>query len=382
MIPLAIPNLSGNEADYLAQCIETNFVSSVGPFVDQLEQAVADACGAAGAVATASGTSGLHVALTAVGVERDDLVILPSFTFIASANAIAHAGADPWLIDVEPSSWTLDPELLARSLAAETEMANGRLVHRASGRRVGAIMPVYTLGMPSDMEPIVELAKQYHLPAVADAAAALGATYRQRAIGTLGADLTVFSFNGNKTVTCGGGGAVAGAEGPTLDLVRHLTTTARVGADYDHDRVGFNYRMTNIQAAVGCAQLERLDTLVKEKRKIAGRYDAAFEKLPGVGLFPEPSWAGSACWLAGILLDPEVHREPGRIRKALLDAGIGARAFWKPVHLQAPYAAAPRTPMPVSDRLWQAVLTLPCSTGLSDDEQAYVIDQVKDILTR
>ena len=272
--------------------------------------------------------------------------------------------------------------MLARSLAADAELVNGRLIHRATGRRVGAIMPVYTLGLPSDMKPIVELARQHHLPVVADAAAALGATYRQRAIGTLGADLTVFSFNGNKTVTCGGGGAVAGPGGPTLDLVRHLTTTARVGADYDHDRVGFNYRMTNLQAAVGCAQLERLDALVMEKRKIACRYDAAFEELPGVDLFPQPNWARSACWLAGILLDPEVHREPDRIRRELLDAGIGARAFWKPIHLQAPYAAAPRSPMPVSERLWRAVLTLPCSTDLSDDEQAYVIDQVRDILTR
>jgi hypothetical protein len=201
MIPLAIPNLAGNEAKYLQECVETNFVSSIGPFVIRFEEMVATAAGARFAVATSAGTTGLHAALAAVGVTRDDLVILPSFTFIASANAIAHCGAMPWLFDVDAGSWTLDGEAVARALAGETERRDGRLVHKGSGRRVAAMMPVFTLGMPADMDRLTALAREYRLPLVVDAAPALGARYKGRAVGALGADLTVFSFNGNKTVT-------------------------------------------------------------------------------------------------------------------------------------------------------------------------------------
>ena len=239
MIPLAVPNLTGREAEYLQQCIETTFVSSVGPFVNLFEEKVAEAAGASLAVATSAGTTGLHVALEAVGVGRDDLVVLPSFTFIASANAIAYCGASPWLFDVTEESWTLDPELLAKQLSAETHREKGCLIHNATGRRVAAVMPVYTLGMPADMDSIVQIAKDYNLPVIADGAAALGATYKGHPSGKLGADLTVYSFNGNKTITAGGGGAVAGEDTELLKLVRHLSNTAKVGEAYHHDRVGF-----------------------------------------------------------------------------------------------------------------------------------------------
>ena len=227
MIPLAVPNLGGNEARYLQECVETNFVSSVGPFVDRFEAMVAEASGASHAVATSSGTTGLHAALTALGVGRDDLVVLPSFTFIASANAISHCGATPWLLDVCGDSWTLDVAQLARVLETQAERRDGDLVHRESGRRVAALMPVYTLGLPAEMEPLVRVAMRHGLPVVADAAAALGARYRGRAVGALGADLSVFSFNGNKTVTAGGGGVVVGEDEALCARVRHLTTTAR-----------------------------------------------------------------------------------------------------------------------------------------------------------
>jgi dTDP-4-amino-4,6-dideoxygalactose transaminase len=199
-IPLAEPNLSGREAEYLLDCVKTNYVSSVGPYVTRFEEAVARSCGAPGAVSTASGTSGLHLALVCAGVRHGDLVLLPSFTFIASANAIAHCGAMPWLIDIERESWNMDPALVEAELARSTERRGEDLVHKPSGRRVGALMPVYTLGTPADMDRIGELARRYGLPVVADAAAALGASYKGRALAGL-TDLTVFSFNGNKTVT-------------------------------------------------------------------------------------------------------------------------------------------------------------------------------------
>lgn len=377
MIPLATPNLSGNEARYLQECVDSTYVSSVGPFVERLEDMVAAASGAAGAVATSSGTAGLHAALLTLGVGYGDLVVVPSYTFIASANAVAHCGAEPWLMDVALDSWTLDADLLERSLEAETETRDNILVHSTSGRRVAAIVAVYTLGLPADMDRITQIAKRFALPVVADAAAALGATYKDRAVGDLGADLSVFSFNGNKTVTAGGGGAVVSADATLLAGVRHLTTTARVGDDYDHDRVGYNYRMTNLQAAVGCAQMEQLDAFVAAKRRIAARYNAELADLAGASPFPAPKWADSACWFSGVVVDTPLPQVDDMIAQ-LRGRGIAARAFWKPMHLQAPYKDAPATGMDVSDAIWTRVLTLPCSTHLTDGEQEQAIAAFHD----
>ena len=373
MIPLAIPHLAGNEAKYLQECVETNFVSTVGPFVSRFEEMVASASGAHYAVATSSGTTGLHASLVALGVGQDDLVIIPSFTFIATANAVSHAGATPWLLDVTTESWTLDARQLDHELGATTERnAQGNLIHRPTGRRVAAIIAVYTFGAPADMDDLREVAHRFSLPLVADAAAALGSRYKGRDIAALDADLTVFSFNGNKTITAGGGGVVAGNDKTLVQHVRHLTTTARVGANYDHDVVGFNYRMTNLQAAVGCAQMEMLDTFVETKRRIRRTYNEAFESFASP--FPEPSWSESACWFSGFVTDATTAI---RVRANLQAAGIDARPTWKPMHLQAPYIDAPRASIEVSDSIWGTIVTLPCSTGISDDELDTVVRAVK-----
>lgn len=392
MIPLAIPDLTGNESQYLQDCIVSTFVSSVGPFVNRFEAAVARAaCTVMGthatmspdrrvipdAVATSSGTSALHVALTALGVGRDDLVILPSLTFIASANAIAYCGAMPWLLDVDPNSWTLDANLLEMVLKKETKRQGEAIIHRATGRRVAAILPVYTLGLPADMERIVAIAQAYSLPVVADAAAALGSEALGKAVGALGADLTVFSFNGNKTVTAGGGGAVVGENLELLQLVRHLSTTARQGEAYDHDRIGFNYRLTNVQAAVGCAQLERLQRFVSAKRKIRDRYVDAFKAYESLGEFPSPRGFKSACWFSGTVVAHLDQAGMASLLAKLRQDGIAARPFWKPIHLQMPYRHAPKTPQPVCESFWSRILTLPCSTGLTEKDQEYVIASVK-----
>ncbi|ARJ66544.1 pyridoxal-5'-phosphate-dependent protein [Magnetospirillum sp. ME-1] len=380
MIPLCTPSLDGNEARYLQECISTTFVSSVGPFVDRLEAMVSTATGACGAVATSSGTTGLHVALTAIGVGPGDLVIMPTYTFIASANAISHCGAQPWLMDITANSWTLDPALLERELASATRRDGGRLIHTASGRRVAAILPVYTLGQPADMDTICAIARVYDLKVVADAAAALGATYKDRPLAQCGADLSVISFNGNKTVTAGGGGAVIGNDSDLVKRVRHLTTTARIGGDYLHDQVGFNYRLTNINAAVGCAQLERLDDLVAAKRRIRSRYNGALGSLPGVSPFPRPDWSNGADWFSGIVLAPPALTTD-QARERIRAAGIEARPFWRPMHHQPPYEHCLATAMPVSDDIWPRVLTLPCSTHLSEADQDRVIAAVQEILS-
>lgn len=380
MIPLAVPNLAGNEGRYLNECVESTFVSTVGPFVTRFEAMVAELAGAAGAVATSAGTTGLHAALTALGVGRDDLVILPTFTFVASANAIAHCGALPWLFDIDPERWTLDPALVADRLESECERRDGRLIHRPSGRRVAALMPVHVVGHPAAMDELCATAEQYGLPVLADAAAALGCRYKGRRIGEMGALLSVVSFNGNKTVTAGGGGAVVGNDPELLKLVRHLTTTARAGEDYLHDRVGFNYRMTNLQAAVGCAQLEQLATFVAAKRRIRTAYDAAFSGRPGLSPFPQPEDSLSECWFSGFVIDDARLPPVPELRAGLKAAGVDARPFWMPMHLQPPFAETPRTATPVADGLWRRLLTLPCSTGLTEVEQAQVIAALRAAL--
>ena len=377
MIPLAVPNLNGNEERYLKECIATNFVSSVGPFVNRFEEMVAQACGCSDSVATSSGTTGLHLALTAVGVKPYDLVVLPSFTFIASANAIAHCGATPWLFDINSESWTLNTDRLAENLKKFTHSSHGNLIHSKTGRRVAAILPVYTLGMPADMDSICAIAKEFELPVIADAAASMGARYRGRNIGGL-ADVSVCSFNGNKTVTCGGGGALISEDNKLLEKARHLSTTAQKGAAYEHNEVGFNYRMTNLQAALGCAQMEQLDKFVSCKRKIASRYNNELASLPNCSPFPSINWAESACWFSGIVLNNDYDLTV--IHKDLRKRGIDSRPFWKPIHLQKPYKNSPKTETPVTNSIWKRVLILPCSTMLNVHEQSLTIEAVKDIL--
>lgn len=381
MIPLAVPNLSGNERAYLNKCIDTTFVSSVGEFVNRIEEMAAKQCNTKYAVATSSGTTGLHLALTGCGVKENELVIIPTFTFIATANAVAHCGATPWLMDISPESWAMDADQLKQEIDTNTIFENGRLIHKEIGKRVAAIMPVYTLGNIPEMDKIREIAKAYGLPLIADAAAAIGAVYKGKALGEL-ADLTVLSFNGNKTVTAGGGGIVVGNDEALMKKLKHLSTTARVTAEYDHDMVGFNYRMTNIQAAVGCAQLERTDEFVKRKREIRSFYNNEFNGIKGVSLFPVPSYEESSCWFSGIVIDEGGLDEIRQLCSKLREKEIESRSFWKPVHLQRPYENALKaSSLEISSKLWNRILTLPCSTNITNDELKYVSDCVKEILS-
>lgn len=377
MIFLAEPNLTGNERKYLNECIDTTFVSSVGAFVTKLEQEVADVVEAKYATAVSSGTAGLHMALRAGGVERGDLVCIPSFTFIATANAVAHCGAEPWLIDVSETSWTMDPFVLEKELEEKTYEKNGQWYHKETGKRVAAIMPVYTLGLPAMMDRLKEIGEKYQLPLIADGAAAIGAQYNGGNIGSI-ADATVFSFNGNKTITCGGGGAIVSNNKELIERARHLATTARCGIDYEHDMVGYNNRMTNLQAAVGCAQLERVYEFVDKKRRIRDYYNSQLKDIEEVSLFPDADWAKSACWFSGVVLGRRYKVK--EICTALKEKDIEARTFWKPVHLQKPYKHAQRSNMPVSERIWEEILTLPSSTGITDEELAYVVTTLKNIL--
>ena len=377
LIPLAEPNLSGNEARYLQECVDANFVSSVGPFVKRFESMVAESTGSKSAVATSSGTAGLHLALSILGVAAGDLVIMPSYTFVASASAVAQCGAQGWLFDLDPESWTLNPLQVRRSISEFCRTSSQGLIHVPTGKRVSAIMPVYTLGNTADMASLEGISREYRIPLVADAAAALGATYRGRSLGVL-ADLSVASFNGNKTFTCGGGGAVFGIRDELLTKAKHLSTTARVGENYEHDEIGFNYRMTNVEAALGCAQLERQTEFLQKKTAVAGIYRELAEGLPGIEPFPDPGWGTSASWMSGIVASsPKLARH---LRESLTTSGIEARPFWKPMHLQVPYRNWQREALNYTDDIWQRVVILPSSTGISESQLDEVVERCRAAL--
>jgi len=376
-IPIAVPNIGPEDMAAVQATMADGWVSTVGPAVSRFEAAVAAEAGVERAVAVAAGTMGLHVALVALGVGRDDLVLCPSFSFIATANAISQAGAEPYFVDIDPETWSLSPVRLAEILAEDCARdRTGALRHVATGRRVAAVMPVYTMGAPADMDAISAVAAEYGLPIVADAAAAIGAKYKGRPLGGL-ADLSVYSFNGNKTITTGGGGAVFGADTALVDLVKHLSSTARVpSGEYDHDRAGFNYRMTALEAALGCAQIARLADFLAAKRRIRERYAAAFANS-GLSPFPEPDFAESAFWFSGGVLPEGAGIGIEEACAALRAAGVGVRVFWKPLHGQPPYRNALRGPLPATEAIWPRVLVLPCSTHISDEELARVEGAVR-----
>jgi perosamine synthetase len=312
-IPLSAPSLGPEERSLLEETLAAGWVSSAGPYVDRFEHSVARVLGSSGAVATASGTAALHVSLLLAGVQPDDEVPVSALSFIAPANAIRYTGAWPVFIDVDRATWQMDPAQLEQFLEFGCERdADGALRNRTTGRRVSALLPVHALGHPVDMDPIVALGERHGLPVVEDAAEAVGARYLcgrataepvWRPVGGLG-DVAAVSFNGNKIVTCGGGGAVVTDSAEWEARARHLTTQAKADpVEYIHDQVGFNYRLTSLQAAVGSAQLEKLDGFVAAKRRIAERYADELGSVEGIEAMPEAPWARSSFWLYTILLD-------------------------------------------------------------------------------
>lgn len=376
---MAVPEVRwGNEAKYLAECVETNFVSTVGKFVSEFETAVTKRMSCAKAVSMVTGTAAIHLGLVALGVRPGDLVIVPSFTFIATANAISHAGALPWLFDIGEACWTLDAAQVEKALEEKTVMVDGAVIHRETGRRVAALLPVHVLGTAADMTAFQKIAQKYGLGHLADGACAIGVTHRGRPLAGF-CDLTTLSFNGNKTITSGGGGMLLGNDGALMERIRHLGTTARVGADYDHDAVGYNYRMTNLEAAVGLAQLEQLDRFLDRKRAIREAYTSGFAQLSELNGFPHKEGEESACWLSGVVFSQDRTDGPVRLIEALRDRRIEARPFWKPVHLQEPYSEMLREDLTVTESLWHRIVTLPSSVSLTAEQQKRVIGAVVEM---
>jgi dTDP-4-amino-4,6-dideoxygalactose transaminase len=370
-IPLCEPHLAGNALRYLEECVATNFVSSVGPFVERFEREFASYVGARHAVACASGTAAIHVALRLCGVGPGDEVLVPTLTFVASANPVLYECATPLFVDAERATWNGDPSLIVEELDRRSR----------SGRRQPKVVEVvHLLGHPCDLAPVAAACERHGVALVEDAAEALGARYASgplagRHVGTIGL-LGCFSFNGNKIITCGGGGMITTGDDRLARRARHLTTQARLpGPSYRHDEVGYNYRLTNLAAALGVAQLEQLPRFLECKRRIAARYDGAIAGRSGLTAHGSAPWAEPSRWMYSLLVDePVFGRSRNRLVADLAAAGIESRPIWSPLHAMPMYHDAPRLGGAVADRLSAQGLSLPCSVNLAPEAQTRVLD--------
>lgn len=374
-IPTAIPNVGALEGQYLQECITTEMVSTVGPFVDRFEKAVAEACGVDLGIATSAGTTALHAALTGFGIGHGDLVMMPSLTFIATANSIRHAGATPYIIDCRRDDWTFDFDLCRSVLERETVAAPEGRLHTASGKLIKAIMPVLVMGQPVDLAAAAQIRREFGVRVIVDGAAAIGTEWMGQKLGKSEIDALCISFNGNKTVTCGGGGAILCPNPEDAKRLKHLVSTARTGANYDHDMVGFNFRMTNVQAAIGCAQMERLASFLEAKARISAAYDAFADRHACLSRFPLSAYGKSSHWFSGFWYNGSSPALADEFRAHMQSANIDLRKFWKPVHQQTPYLNDLRTAMDNCEDIWWRIFTMPCSTNIKDEELAYVLEQ-------
>lgn len=362
IIPLSVPYLGGNEEKYLIECIRKNFVSSVGSFVIDFEEMLCKETGFKYAVAVSSGTAALHIALLSCDVKKDDLVIIPSYTFIATANAVSHCQAQPWICDISLNDWNLDLDKLRTTLEKETYRDKDNFLrHKVTHQKISAFVPVFCMGMPIDIEKAKNISQNFNIKLVVDAAAGIGAKYENSPIGEMDLDAVTMSFNGNKNITSGGGGVILTNSSKLSEKASHLSKTGKVGSNYDHDCVAFNYRLTNLQAAVGCAQLEQLDKILDKKRAI-DRYYRQHIESELVQFFPKIQGRESSAWLSGIFL-PKIDLIP--LMKELQSKSIESKFFWKPIHLQKPYFNHMKTKVDISEKIWDKILVLPSSVSLT-----------------
>jgi dTDP-4-amino-4,6-dideoxygalactose transaminase len=366
---LSPPHMGPAERDLLLEAFDSNWVAPLGPHVDAFQQEFAAYVGMPRAVALSSGTAALHLALIALGVGRGDDVLVSSLTFAGSVNPILYVGATPILVDCESTSWNIDPNLLEDYL---TKAA-------ARGKLPKAIMPVHLYGQVADMEPILALGRKYGIPVVEDAAEALGATYRGSNSGSMG-ELNIFSFNGNKIITTSGGGMVVGSNTKLLDHILKLATQAREPAPhYEHKEVGYNYRLSNLLAAVGRGQLQVLESRIAARRRIFEWYTELLAGVSGIVLQPDAGWGRHTRWLTTVQVDPAVFGvDREQLRLALEKQNIESRPFWKPMHLQPVFADAPQVINGTSERLFENGLCLPSGSAMTRaDAERVVISMLR-----
>lgn len=358
-IPLHAPYFGGNEKKYVTETIESTFVSSVGAYVNQFEDMMKAITGAKYAIATVNGTTALHLALIMAGVQRDDLVITQALTFVATANAIAHIGASPIFLDVDVDTMGLSPDAVEDFLKNHTYQKDGQVYSKASNRRIAAIMPMHTFGHPVRIEKLVSVAQSYGIPVVEDAAESLGSYVKGQHTGTFGL-VSAFSFNGNKTVTCGGGGALITNDDAIGIRAKHVSTTAKIPHPYEffHDEIGFNYRMPNLNAALACAQLEQLEEILRGKRVLAEKYRAFFDGSE-ITFKKEPEGTRSNYWLNAVQLENLEKRN--ELLKATNDAGVMTRPIWTLMNKLPMFEKCERDALTNSIWLEERIVNLPSS---------------------
>lgn len=360
-IPISEPLLSGNELAYVNDCVRSGWVSSLGKYIPEFEQGFADFCGVRHGIAVSNGTAALHLALVALGIGPGDEVIIPTLTFIATANAVRYTGATPVFADSEAETWNLDPQDVARRITPHTR----------------AIIPVHIYGHPANMAPILDLAKQHNLHVIEDAAEAHGARYQGKRVGSLG-EINAFSFYGNKIITTGEGGLLTTDEDALAEKVRFLRDHAMSPEKrYWHTEVGFNYRMTNLQAALGVAQMERIEEFIARKRWIAESYNQGLREVAAIRLPPEAPWATSVYWMYSILLNKDFPLSRDEFMSRLRQQNIDSRPFFYPIHVQPPYQAD--ISLPVAENLSRRGINLPSAVTLSEEDIQRIVQAIREM---
>jgi dTDP-4-amino-4,6-dideoxygalactose transaminase len=370
---LSPPDVGRREEERVVEAIRSGWIAPLGPMVDAFEEAMAARCGRAHAVALSSGTAALHLGLLELGAGPGSVVVVPTMTFAATANAVTYTGAAPVFVDCDPETGNLDPELLARALA---EL-------RREGAEVAAVVPVDLLGRAAEYTALLPVCDRFGVPVLADAAESLGSTHRGRPAGSFGA-LAALSFNGNKVMTTSGGGMLLTDDATVAARVRYLSTQARQPvAHYEHTEIGFNYRLSNLLAAVGVAQLERLDEMIDRRRLLRAEYARLFDGCPGVQVFQRPGDGEDNCWLTAVVVDPAAAGwTADDLRTTLDEGGIESRPLWKPMHQQPVFAGARSFVSGAADRLFARGLTLPSGSALEQADIDRVRGAVRSHLER
>ena len=380
-IPLSVPNLKGNELKYVTTAVETEWVSTSGPYVNEFENSIAEYVQVKGAVSCQNGTAGLHTALMAAGVTRDDAVIVPTLTFIAAVNPVKYIGAEPIFMDCD-DSMCMDPVKLAEFCANECDFIDGMLIDSETGRHVKALLVVHVFGNMADMETIRTIARKYNIVLIEDATEAIGTyytegTFKGKYSGTIG-DIGVYSFNGNKIITTGGGGMIVSNNENYLAEAKHLTTQAKSDElYYTHDEIGYNYRMTNLQAALGIAQLEQLENFIAVKERNYNKYKEHFEGVEGLRLLPFRDGIRSNRWFYSLYVDGLALNRDELIRY-LAENKIQSRPIWGLIHEQKPYQGSRSCKISKAYEYWRHVVNIPCSTNLSLGDVERVAECIKN----
>ena len=380
-IPLSIPYLGGREKEYLINCIDDNWVSSAGPYVKNFENSFAEFVGSKYAVACASGTSALHLSLVSMGIGKGDIVLVSNLTFIATVNAIKYTGAEPLLVDCDLNSWQMNVEYIKSFLEKECTNKKDSYFYKKSGKKISAIIPAHILGHACDIINLVKLAKEYNIPIIEDAAEALGVKVNEKHIGSFGI-LGCFSFNGNKIITTGSGGMIVTNSLKLAKKIKFLSEQAKQpGINYIHKEVGYNYRMSNIHAAMGLAQLENIEYHINKKTIIAKTYIKELSKIKGISWINPVYSSKSSWWLFTILLNKKyIKTSLKNIQNELLNNNIESRLIWQPMNLSSPYKNSLYIGENNSKKIYNRSLSLPCSVNLKEKDQYRVIYALKKIL--